>query len=110
MPAPIARSASPAAQGNGIEDLNDPDERVRAEAAMALGRRKERRAVTALSKVLHDDGSPMVREASARALGLIAAPASLKALQNAAQADDDRDVRRSASFAAEVIRANLGGR
>jgi HEAT repeat protein len=49
----------------------------------------------------------VVREAAARALGLIALPASLNALQHAAQADDDRDVRRSAAFAADVIRTNM---
>jgi HEAT repeat protein len=49
-----------------------------------------------------------VREAAARALGLIGAPTALSALQYAAQADDDRDVRHSASFAADVIRSNLG--
>jgi HEAT repeat protein len=49
----------------------------------------------------------VVREAAARALGLIALPGSLEALQHAAQADEDRDVRRSAAFAADVIRANL---
>jgi hypothetical protein len=38
---------------------------------------------------------------------LIGLPASLNALQHAAQSDDDRDVRRSAAFAADVIRANM---
>jgi hypothetical protein len=38
---------------------------------------------------------------------LIGSPAALPALQNAAQADSDRDVRHSASFSAEIIRANL---
>jgi HEAT repeat protein len=48
-----------------------------------------------------------VRDAAARALGLIGSPASLDALQRAAGGDADRDVRRSASFAAEIIRANM---
>jgi hypothetical protein len=38
---------------------------------------------------------------------LIGSPSALKALQNAAQGDDDRDVRHSAQFAAESIRANM---
>jgi HEAT repeat protein len=75
---------------------------------MRLGRSKDRRAVEPLKRALSDDRSPAVREAAARGLGLIGAPAALSALQNAAQGDDDRDVRRSASFAAEVIRANFG--
>ncbi len=37
--------------------------------------------------------APAVREAAARGLGLIASPSSLTALQNAAQSDQDRDVR-----------------
>ena len=51
--------------------------------------------------------APSVREAAARALGLIGDTATLPALQRAAQADDDHDVRHSAQFAAEVIRSNL---
>jgi hypothetical protein len=46
---------------------------------------------------------------AARALGLIAAPPPLLAWQTAAQADEDREVRHSAQFAAEVIRGNLHG-
>ena len=80
----------------------------RADAAIRLGRNKDAQAVPHLTQTLRSDSSPAVREAAARGLGLIGAPASLSALQNAAQADDDRDVRRSASFAAEIIRANLG--
>jgi HEAT repeat protein len=48
-----------------------------------------------------------VREAAARGLGLIGSSSALSALQYAAQSDDDPEVRRSASFAAEVIRGNL---
>ena len=93
-----------------LQQLNSPDERARADAAMQLGRMKSRRAVEPLTQTLGGDRSPAVREAAARGLGLIGAPAALTALQRAAQADDDRDVRHSASFAAEVIRSNLRGR
>jgi HEAT repeat protein len=74
---------------------------------MQLGRLRAGRAVEALTHALEQDSSPAVREAAARALGLIAAPSSLAALQRAAGADEDRDVRHSASFAAEVIRVNM---
>jgi HEAT repeat protein len=87
--------------------LSSPDERVRAEAMVQLGRLKAPRAVEPLTQALGSDRSPLVREAAARGLGLIAAPSSLPALQRAAQSDDDRDVRHSAAFAAEVIRASL---
>jgi HEAT repeat protein len=64
-------------------------------------------AVAPLVQALGNDPSPIVREAAARGLGLIGVAACLNPLQHAAMADDDRDVRRSASFAADVIRSNL---
>lgn len=91
-----------------LQQLSSPRERDRIDAASTLGRNRVARAVGPLSKALANDASPRVREAAARALGLIGQPAALNALQNAAQADDDRDVRHSAQFAAEVIQANLG--
>jgi hypothetical protein len=106
---PIATTVS--APGAGVNAtlarLSGADARDRAEAAIELGRLKERQAIEPLSRALKGDASPAVREAAARALGLIADPASLNALQYAAQADDDRDVRHSAQFAAEIIRGNL---
>ena len=93
--------------GAYLRDLSNPDERVRAEASVQLGRMKVQQAVEPLTQLLGRDRSPTVRDAAARALGLIGSPAALTALQTAAQADDDRDVRRSASFAADVIRGNL---
>ena len=62
-------------------------------------------ALEPLSQMLSGDRSPQAREAAARALGLIGSPASLPALQQAAQADDDREVRNSARFAVDVIRS-----
>ncbi|MFO0926481.1 MAG: HEAT repeat domain-containing protein [Gemmataceae bacterium] len=105
-PAPVARAASwndPASTGG----LTDANPRARAEAALRLGRQKDRRAVASLVRVLQDDSYADVREAAARALGLIGAPQALAALQHAAGADEDRDVRRTASFAADVIRAAM---
>jgi hypothetical protein len=90
-----------------MEQLGSPDERVRSEAAMQLGRMKAKKAVGALTGLLTSDRSPTVRESAARGLGLIDSPSALAALQRAAQADDDRDVRHSAQFAAEVIRSNM---
>jgi hypothetical protein len=88
-----------------LQLLSAADERVRAEAALQLGRRRARRAADRLETVLTTDGSPEVREAAARALGLIGAPHSLAALRRAAQADGDRDVRTSARFAVDVVQA-----
>jgi hypothetical protein len=90
-----------------LQQLREGDERIRADAAVRLGRLRSERAVGPLVKALNSDGSPIVREAAARGLGLIGSPSSLSALQYAAQADDDREVRHSASFAAETIRGNF---
>jgi HEAT repeat protein len=91
---------------SALQQLAQGDDRGRADAAIRLGRWHADRAVEPLTRTLEQDRSPAVRDAAARALGLIAAPSALNALQRAAGADDDRDVRHSASFAAEIIRAN----
>jgi len=105
-PTPLA-----AARGGELEgllhQLNSGDERVRADAAVQLGRMRASRGVGPLIRLLKEDRSAMVREAAARGLGLIGESNALAALQHAAQADDDRDVRHSASFAADVIRSRL---
>ncbi len=88
-----------------LSQLGNPDEKVRADVAIRLGRMRARRAAEPLEGVLASDKSAEVRDASARALGLIGAPASLAALQRAAQGDDDRGVRSSAQFAVDVIRS-----
>jgi hypothetical protein len=88
-----------------LQLLADPDERVRADSVMQLGRAKVTQAVDPLAATLAGDRSPAVREAAARALGLIGSPKALTALQNAALADSDRDVRHSAQFAMDVIQA-----
>jgi HEAT repeats len=110
MPAVATAPAANDRQGeinNYLQQLRNGDEQVRADALVCLGRLKAQRAIGPLVKALNSDGSPKVREAAARGLGLIGAPSSLSALQYAAQSDNDRDVRHSASFAAEVIRGNL---
>jgi HEAT repeat protein len=113
QPAPVtavtARSAAPDTQQPAIEyhlqQLASPDERVRAESVMQLGKLKADRAIDPLAATLSGDRSATVRECAARALGLIGSPAALTALQHAAQSDSDHDVRRSAQFAAEVIQS-----
>jgi hypothetical protein len=115
QPAPlapvVARSAAPDERPGDVDRLfqllNDPGEGARISAAMQLGRGKVQQAIGPLTQMLNNDASPRVRDAAARALGLIASPSSLNALQTAAQADDDKEVRHSAQFAAEVIRSNL---
>ena len=88
-----------------LQRLSDRDERVRADAALQLGRMRAQQAIDPLAATLAGDASPMAREAAARALGLIGSPQGLPALRRAAQLDGDRDVRHSAMFAVEVIQA-----
>jgi hypothetical protein len=111
---PVAQRSSfvPAGAGQGevdaaLQQLARGDERGRAAAAVQLGRLRAGGAVESLTQALERDASPVVREAAARGLGLIATPSSLTALQRAALADEDREVRHSASFAADVIRSQL---
>jgi hypothetical protein len=103
----VARSSAPDDADRLIQLLRDPGEGARVSAAIQLGRDKSQQAVEPLTQMLTSDTSARAREAAARALGLIAAPSSLNALQTAAQADDDREVRQSARFAADVIRGSL---
>lgn len=110
-PAPPVTVRSPVADGQQAEierclqQLADPHDQTRADAAVQLGRLHAQAAVDSLLAVLSGDRSPTVREAAARGLGLIGARRALPALQQAAQADGDRDVRTSARFACDVVSA-----
>jgi HEAT repeat protein len=86
-----------------IEHLRNPDEQARADAATHLGRLRAVRAVDPLAATLAGDSSPRVREAAAKALGMIGSAKALPALQRAAQKDADRDVRHSAEFSVELV-------
>lgn len=106
LPQPITQVAAREIDAY-VSRLQDPDDRVRGDAVNNLGRMQAHRAVAPLCNTLASDRSPAVRDAAARALGLIADASSLEALQRAAQADDDREVRASARFAADVLRDRL---
>ena len=108
-PTSIFRAAAPVSESGTqyLQQLSNPDANIRQNAVIELGKQKVDQAVDPISATLAGDSSPQVREAAARALGLIAAPRSLPALIRAAQADNDREVRHSAQFAVEVIRSNL---
>jgi hypothetical protein len=90
-----------------IQLLSDPNDRTRMDAVLNLGKLKADQAVDPVAATLAGDRSPAVRDAAARALGLIGSPKGLAALKYAAQADSDRDVRHSAQFAVEVIQSNM---
>lgn len=89
-----------------LANLRNADEVVRRNSVMDLGRMRATQAVEPLTATLAGDRAPAVRDAAARALGLIGSPRALTALMHAAQADPDRDVRNSAQFAVEIIRTN----
>jgi hypothetical protein len=90
-----------------LRALDDPDENVRAEAALQLGRARTEASLDRLTTTLTSDRSPKVREAAARALGLIGSVKALPVLQRAALSDQDRDVRHSAEFAVDVVRTGF---
>jgi hypothetical protein len=95
--------ASPADVEFHLRQLADANENTRADSVLQLGRLKAARAIDPLAATLAGDRSSKVREAAARALALIGSPKALPALQQAALADSDRDVRRSAQFAVDVV-------
>jgi HEAT repeat protein len=88
-----------------LQQLRDPDEHVRSDSVLQLGRLKIVSAVDPVAATLAGDRSALVREAAARSLGLMGSPKALPALQHAALADPDRDVRHSAQFAVDVIQS-----
>lgn len=88
-----------------LRQLASPDERVRLESVQQLGRLRSEKAIDSLAATLAGDRSAAVRDAAARALGLIGSRKALPALQMATYNDSDRDVRRSAEFAVEVIQS-----
>jgi hypothetical protein len=101
---PALNAPADAAIDQALQLLSSPRERDRMEAAIMLGRNKIAKAVDPLQRTLANDSSARVREAAARALGLLGDHTSLRALDTSAQVDDDKDVRHSARFAAESIR------
>ena len=88
-----------------IRSLADSNEGVRLDAVTQLGHLKAHRAIDPLAATLSGDRSPAVREAAARALGLMRNPKGLPALQRAVQVDADHDVRRTAQFSIEIIQS-----
>jgi HEAT repeat protein len=72
---------------------------------LQLGRLRAAEAIDPLAATLAGDSNPRVREAAARALGLIGSQKALPALQQAAQTDSDPTVRHSAEFSIDVIHA-----
>jgi hypothetical protein len=100
---PVIAESSPSSIDALVNLLRNPDEKVRADAVLELGRSRSERVVDSLAATLAGDRSATVRDAAARALALLGSPRGLAALTHAAAADPDRDVRRSAQFAVEVI-------
>ena len=76
-PAVAAPAVGPIPQLAGLlKQLGDANETVRRDAAMNLGRQKAAQAVDPVTTLLQKDPSPAVRDAAARALGLIGSPAA----------------------------------
>jgi hypothetical protein len=107
---PVARAQAPDDRqteiNHNLEHLRNPDEQARVDAVTRLGRLKAQRALDPLAATLAGDSSAKVREAAAKALGVMGSPKALPALQRAAKNDADRDVRHTAEFAIELVEAN----
>lgn len=82
-----------------IKALDDPEARVRRDAAYALGNREAPSAVNALAARLTGDPSGDVRETAAWSLGQIESPAATAALSAAAKRDSSVEVRGTAVWA-----------
>jgi len=88
-----------------LSQLVDANDGVRIDALTHLGQLHAVRAIDKLAAVLSGDRSPTVREAAARALGVIAHPKAMPALKYSAQVDPDQFVRHSSQFAIDIINA-----
>jgi hypothetical protein len=94
-----AAAASPDARVRArlVELLADPDERVAAAAASALGARSDPAETKALARTLAHAPSSTVRFAAIRALGRSGAPEAARALESAARSHPDPETRRRAA-------------
>lgn len=97
-----------AASANLIDALDDPSAHVRQVAAMVLGVTREKDAVAALQRTLHDDDDSVVRSQAAIALGQIGGKGSLTVLRQAQADDPSRDVQHQAELAAYAVEHGLG--
>jgi HEAT repeat protein len=101
-----AATVSATSQKTMLQQLEHPDENARREAALELGRSRAQDAIEPLCVRLANDSSAQVREASARALGMIGSARAMQSLQRSAVGDGDALVRHSAQFALDVIHAH----
>src|SRR5579883_3093573 len=88
---PLASEVIPTSSVNSLPEMQasmrqlaSAEPGARAAGCLALGRLRTQAAVGPLTRLLQEDGDPAVRESAARGLGLIADPAALNALEQAA--------------------------
>jgi predicted RNA-binding protein with PIN domain len=101
----LGQSRDPRAIAPLRDALTARDAGLRAAAALALGALRNRAPVNDLIQLLRQDGNSMVREAAARALGLIGSAQAAPALEAAAGEDTKNKVRKAARTSLEAIRA-----
>jgi HEAT repeat protein len=89
-----------------ISALNDEDNLVRSNAALALGMIGDSNAIDPLIEVLEDDGDSKVRSSSAEAIGQIGDPRAADALIKSVKDDESDSVRSSAAEALKKILKN----
>ncbi len=88
--------------------MQDPSYKVRVQAALVLGKLKDKRAVPALMQALHDENET-VRGVAATSLGRIGDPSASNALMVASTTDASEFVRSQAKRALELVAGGGGG-
>jgi hypothetical protein len=98
------------ARADKVDDLiqvlgSDDSYKVRVQAALVLGKLKDKRAVPSLVKALVDE-NPTVRAVAAQALGAIGDDKAVSALKKASISDESEFVRREAQQAIKKLSAS----
>ena len=107
VPCPPPAFADPISLQRDLADAQDP--RVRARAALLLGKKPAERAVRlALENALRDPAA-VVRTSAAAGLGVMGEPASVNALRARLDVEVDAEVKSALSRAISAIQAGGGG-
>jgi len=76
-----------------IQNLENPDESVRYQAAIALGQLGDQKAVKPLIQVYQKQDDTLVRSEAAKALGLLGDPSAIKILLSVLKKENDRFIK-----------------
>lgn len=101
------------ARADKVDDLvtalrSDESYKVRVQAALVLGKLKDKRALRPLMQALKDE-NPTVRAVAAQSLGALGDASALPSLRAAAEADESDFVKREADAALKKLKLAAGG-